>query len=800
MESNASEPQQLATQDLPSSSSPKKPLLKYFILGGAILLIIIGGIFAAGMKPAKTTVEKTTLQKTKSVKNLIPTPSVANQPVPGQITLTFNTDLTIFQANEILKPYNAKVIKKIDAIHVYVIEVPKGQEQKVTDELAKNQFVKKAERDYYMHALVAPNDPSYNVQWGLHNTGQSINGGTGTANEDVNIEPAWDVTRGNGVKIAIIDSGINLDHPDLAGKVVAQKVFATNTIEDVYGHGTHIAGVIAANGNNGQGVTGVCPDCQLIIAKILGDDGTGAETAGAEAIIWAADQGAKVINISAGGPSVSTPLQSAVDYAIGKGVIIVCSAGNDSSNAKVYPAGLDSVVSVAATDNNGELATFSNYGTWVKVAAPGVDIFSTLPTHAYGLQLALQTKTNYDYLSGTSMAAPIVSGVLGLIWASPNGTSNTAVIQRLYDATDKIKGTGTLWSNGRVNAGKALGAAAVVTATASPSPTDVEPTLDPTESTPIPTAPVPTFTCLGACITPTDIPEPTTPIVPTAAPATGNLLPIIDIINKLLLPVAKNPACPKSGLLNSNYSRGGGGNGGGGNRGGGGGGNYNGGGQNGGGGGRNDVRGGNGGGGGGQNKNGGGYHRGNGKNSVSKVDCPKKQPNGGLIQQIGTLLTQLLTILFGTPQPHPAPVPTPAPTHAPGSVTEPPLTNVPSITTGSSCAAVITKVSPTKGPSSTQVTITGSGFTSYMTKVLFGSSEATILSNSDTMLVATAPDFPIASTVPVAVSHQTSESGPTCMSEQNFTFTYTPEPTPTTEPTPTDEPTPTEEPTPTDTP
>jgi thermitase len=484
---------------------------------GIIVLLIVG--FSLATKPKLPSSQKevsTTPQSTQKVTNLVPKPSDAGKRIEGQIIVKFKPNVTEQQIAIYLQPYQAKVTSKIEALHRYVIQVPAGQEDSILKKLSDDQLVEDAEPDYEIQADFVPNDPLYTSQWGLSNKGQAIKTITGKAGADVKAELAWNVTKGNNVKVAVIDSGINLNHPDFAGQIVGQKVYITSSVEDMFGHGTHVAGAIAALGNNSQGITGVCPECKLLIAKALNDQGTGSSSNVASAMTWAADQGAKVINISAGGNIPTQTIQDAVAYATGKGVVVVSSAGNEGDTIMTYPGAFDSVVSVAATDNKDLLASFSTRGTWVKVAAPGVNMMSTFPTHTFVLQNQ-QVKMNNDFLSGTSMAAPIVSGVVGLIWASPYGTTNTAVTQRLYTTADKISGTGTYWEYGRINAAKAVGAGEVAPtavptkATTTPTnvPTQAEPTDEPTTAvptdellSPTPTGPLPTFTCLGACVTP----------------------------------------------------------------------------------------------------------------------------------------------------------------------------------------------------------------------------------------------------------------------------------------------------------
>jgi thermitase len=295
-----------------------------------------------------------------------------------------------------------------------------------------------AEPDFIAKAIGTPNDPSFGNQWGM---------------TKIQAPQAWDITTGQpSIKIAILDTGVDQDHEDLAGKIVANKNYTTSgTVDDRYGHGTHVAGIAAAATNNGIGVAGVGYNSTIMNVKVLDDTGSGYYSWVASGITWAADNGAKVINMSLGGSSSSSTLESAVNYAWGKGVVIVAAAGNSGNTARLYPGYYTNVIAVGATDSNDAKASFSTYGSWVDVAAPGVNIFSTLPNHAN--QIGSQ---NYDYLSGTSMATPYVAGLAGLVWATSCGTSNTNVRNRIQSTADPITGTGTYWQYGRINAYKAV--------------------------------------------------------------------------------------------------------------------------------------------------------------------------------------------------------------------------------------------------------------------------------------------------------------------------------------------------------
>lgn len=393
---------------------------------------------------------------------------VQDKPVSGQIIVKFKTQYTDAQINAHLQQYHASIIKTIEGINQTVVKVPIGQESTIEQELKNDPYVETTQRDYTTHAFLSPNDPLFSLQYAFANTGQSILGQVGTPNVDIHAEQAWNTTEGNGVKVAILDTGINLNQPDLAGKVILQKSFVTgfNTVEDGNGHGTHVAGILAADTNNNVGVAGTCPGCQLLIGKVLDNTGAGTTSDATEGITWAADNGAKVISMSFGtnDPQSALLYNQAVSYAISKGAVVVAAAGNDGSTQLNYPAAAPGVVAVAAITNTDAKASYSNYGSWVQIAAPGDSILSTGPTHSFDLEpFGYNTSQPYYYLSGTSMSAPIVAGVAALIASTSYGTSPQAIINRLYATADKISGTGTYWTYGRVDAAAAVGTAPTAT-------------------------------------------------------------------------------------------------------------------------------------------------------------------------------------------------------------------------------------------------------------------------------------------------------------------------------------------------
>jgi thermitase len=283
--------------------------------------------------------------------------------------------------------------------------------------------------NYVAQALYAPNDPRYNQQWWLAKVGAPR---------------AWDLTLGSPtVKIAVVDTGVDYLHEDLVGKVILGKDFINNDNDpmDDRGHGTHVAGIAAANTNNGKGVAGLGFNAQIIAVKVLGPGG-GPYDVIAAGIQNAADLGAQVINLSLGGGGDAPVLADAIKYAHNKGCVIVAAAGNDGVPTPMYPAYYKDAIAVAATDQNDLKADFSNYGAdWVDVAAPGVDILSTMPNNVYAPN------------QGTSMASPVVAGLAGLLKAyAPSATA--AEIRTAIESTS-VK-VGNFIAFGRVNAPAAI--------------------------------------------------------------------------------------------------------------------------------------------------------------------------------------------------------------------------------------------------------------------------------------------------------------------------------------------------------
>lgn len=236
-----------------------------------------------------------------------------------------------------------------------------------------------------------PNDPYFEKQWAL---------------QIIGIAEIWRITKGNpDILVAVLDTGIDDNHRDLAGKL-AMIIDLTDdmTPGDSYGHGTHVAGIIAAESDNNIGVAGIAPGSRLMNVKVADDNGRCQPLVVAEAIIWATDHGASIINISVEFDEPTEDLEKAVNYAWNHGVLVIAAAGNHGSQLPTYPAYYQNCIAVAATRENDTLAPLSNTGDWVDVAAPGLNIYSTIPNGGY------------DYKSGTSFATAYVSGLAALLF------------------------------------------------------------------------------------------------------------------------------------------------------------------------------------------------------------------------------------------------------------------------------------------------------------------------------------------------------------------------------------------------
>lgn len=373
--------------------------------------------------------------------------------VPDELLVKFASGVA---PEPVARAVGARIIDRISALGVHVLKVPPGTLEATLLALSRNPLVEYAEVNGIATALIIPTDPYAD---GVTCYNSSHHGCVSQwAWGKIQAYDAWGITTGStGVKIAVVDTGIDSAHPDLPSLAPGVNfVTKGDPPEDDNGHGTHVAGTIGALTNNARGVAGLNWSISLVPVKVLDASGSGTYSAVANGITWAADNGAKVINLSLGGSVPSKTLGAAVKYAWNKGAVLACAAGNSGTQQKLYPAAYTNCIAVAATDENDQKASFSNYGQWVDVAAPGVHILSTMPNSPVYLTAQYGYYQDYDSLSGTSMATPHVAGVAGLIWASGLCSTNTCVRSRIETTADPIPGTGTFWIWGRINALRAL--------------------------------------------------------------------------------------------------------------------------------------------------------------------------------------------------------------------------------------------------------------------------------------------------------------------------------------------------------
>lgn len=376
--------------------------------------------------------------------------------------------------------------------HIYIIKFPQGTNiQQVIDEYYKTGEIEYAEPDHKGSGGgtlgVIPNDQYYFRQWGLKNDG-TFSLSPSMAGADIDMENAWSIEQGdNNIVVGVIDSGTKLDHPEFTGRIwtnfneipnngidddnngyiddVKGWDFANtdNNTTDDFGHGTNVAGIIGANGNNSIGYAGVDWNCKLMILKGLDNTNSGFYSWWTDAIYYAVDNGAKVINMSLGGISTSTTLQNAINYALNKNVVVVVSTGNANSNVIQYPSGFNGVIAVGSTNSNDTRSSpffwsstsGSNFGSHISVVAPG--------NYIYGLNY--QSNTNYgSYWGGTSQATPLVSGLASLLLAqNPNRTSaqiksiiETTAEDQVGNSSEDTPGWDQYYGHGRINAFNAL--------------------------------------------------------------------------------------------------------------------------------------------------------------------------------------------------------------------------------------------------------------------------------------------------------------------------------------------------------
>lgn len=415
----------------------------FFLIAIAVLICITGG------KSHATQVFKHDTQKFDNIPTY----------VPDQVVVTFKPGTPAAKKRTAHAQAGGRVINTHAAIHADLVKVPSGKVQNKIAAYKNNPNVRFADPNYYYTLHQAPtegvdlgvcNGVYFDELWGLHNIGQGflINSDTGdqcsttgAVDADIDWLEAWEseVHGRDTIKIAIVDTGIESTHPDLQSKIIETWVATqiNEGPEDLIGHGTHVAGIAAAATNNGVGISGVginamvgsLKACQCYPNEFFCLTGICQDWDTAEAILHAAAEGYHVVNMSFGGPMVSSALADAVNQALGQGLVLVSSAGNAYSYEEPsYPAAFDGVIAVAATDHYDNLASFSNFGNWVELAAPGVNILSTYPSAG-----CLSDPDCYGWMSGTSMASPIVAGAAALVFDSISDAGLIVTSESLRD-------------------------------------------------------------------------------------------------------------------------------------------------------------------------------------------------------------------------------------------------------------------------------------------------------------------------------------------------------------------------------
>jgi Subtilase family len=364
---------------------------------------------------------------------------------PVRLLVKYRPEVTAATASGIERSDHAALVRTINPLGVRALDVRAGQVKATLAALRKNPDVSFVEANARVApAQTVPNDPYYKTGSGALSGGQ-------WEPAKIQAPAAWDLTTGaSSAVIAIVDSGVAL-HPDLVGRLMTgYNVLdgSTNT-NDTYGHGTEVAGVAAADTNNGQGLAGTCWNCRLLPVKVYAGSAGALTSDLATGITWAADHGAQVINVSLATTTASATLDAAVSYATSRGALVVAASGNGGCDCVTYPAASPGALAVAASDQTDALYTYSDYGSWVGIDAPSGEVTTSLTDPNTGAQWG------YTQVGGTSLAAPVVAGVAGLVLSAAPGMSPAALSALLMQTADPVTGAHAV-ASGRVNAYRAL--------------------------------------------------------------------------------------------------------------------------------------------------------------------------------------------------------------------------------------------------------------------------------------------------------------------------------------------------------
>jgi thermitase len=394
------------------------------------------------------------------------TPAVSGPFVAGEIIVKFRPGVNASTKSDVHRQGAGTVKREIVRTGLQLVTVSRGNETAALARYRSNPHVLYAELNFVRTlpepqshspgSEIVPGDYYFDEQWALHNTGQyfqclpflgdEICFYVGTPDADIDAPEAWALSTGTSVAVAVIDTGIDYTHPDLAGRFIGGWDFVDNDADpmDDHGHGTHVAGTIAAQINNPtgdpaleEGVAGIAPNALILSYKVCTPDGHCDDFAIAQAIDRAVTDGAKVINMSLGGTEFSQAMLEAVQNAWAAGLVIVAGAGNDGVTTPFYPAAFPNVIAVGAFDEDHRRASFSNYGNWVDISAPGNAIMSTFPMSQCAATTTPGDTGCYTWNTGTSMATPHVSGAAALVWSRGNVVSNQQVVDILLNSAER---------------------------------------------------------------------------------------------------------------------------------------------------------------------------------------------------------------------------------------------------------------------------------------------------------------------------------------------------------------------------
>jgi subtilisin family serine protease len=345
------------------------------------------------------------------------------------LVVRFRRGVTQAQVSAELRGLGARTRSHIAALRIRTVAVEPARRDRVLAQLRRSPLVARADKDEVLRTMgvVTPNDADYRLQWGVRLA---------------SFPAAWRRTHGAHVLVAVVDTGVS-SVPDLAGAVRPgiDMIAGDSTPADTNGHGTAVAGVIAARANNGLGGAGVCSACTILPVKVMGAGGNGDLATVAAGIVRAADMHARVIDLSLGGPAGLDALQSSVAYATSKGAVVVAAAGNSGLGVPFYPANYPNVLSVAGSNPQDRLYSWSEHGTWVRITAPGCNV-------------APLVHGGYGNFCGTSSATPLVAGLAALYVAAHPRATPAQVIAAIEKKARRIKAN---VSNGRINAGATIG-------------------------------------------------------------------------------------------------------------------------------------------------------------------------------------------------------------------------------------------------------------------------------------------------------------------------------------------------------